>query len=180
MKSTSLRDQACGLETSVHLAFLRRQLVQHVNQNWKFLKGREEHTRSVIKCAQSRARPHHVEQQDMSMIFRAACWVLECASREDGDHQQQIALVVVTLPGAGRAGTARELKAPQYPNANAESSPPPKKSEGSGRNFRPREGAERAARGHGKRRRPMGSQAQKETTMALLYNETAARRRRTP
>ena len=63
-----------------------------------------------MKTAQSRSTAHHVEQQDMSMIVRVICWELECANRKDGDHQQQVALAVLTLLGAGRVEAAKELK----------------------------------------------------------------------
>ena len=46
----------------------------------------------------------------MSMIVRGICWELEYAIRKDGDHQQEIALAVLTLLGAGRVEAARELK----------------------------------------------------------------------
>ena len=75
-----------------------------------FWRKQEERTRSWMKTAQSRSATHHVEQQDMSMIVRVICWELECASRKEGDHQQEIALAVLTLLGAGLVETARELK----------------------------------------------------------------------
>ena len=44
------------------------------------------------------------------MIMRATSGVLECANQEDSDHQQQIALAVLTRQGADRAGSVTELK----------------------------------------------------------------------
>ena len=72
-----------------------------------------------MKTAQSRSTAHHVEQQDMSMIVRVICWELEHANRKDGDYQQEIALAVLTLLGAGRVEAARELK-PRRPNREKE------------------------------------------------------------
>ena len=73
-------------------------------------KRKEDHTRSVSKIAQSRARTHHSEQQDMSTLLLTPICVLEFVSQEDGGHQWRDSLVVLTLPGAGRAGVLRELK----------------------------------------------------------------------
>ena len=43
---------------------------------------------NVLKIARSRAKAHHLEQQDMLMIFRATCWELENLSWKGRGYQQ--------------------------------------------------------------------------------------------
>ena len=44
--------------------------------------------RSVLKITRSQAKAHHLDQQDVLMVFRANCPVLEHVSWKDGGHQQ--------------------------------------------------------------------------------------------
>ena len=68
------------------------------------------HALRVEKRAPSRARAHHLEQLDMSMVLHVTCWAQECVSQENGDHQRQNCLRGANSAWSGQSGApAREL-----------------------------------------------------------------------
>ena len=101
---------------------------QNFSKSWRVSGRKEDHTLSMLENVQSQDRAHRSEQQDMSS--RVFCWELEFGCR-----QQQAALMVLTLLGAGTAGAVRELKTCRPKRDSGES----KTSVADRRWFRPRE-----------------------------------------